>query len=157
MRSVPGYCWRIFQVHLSILSKIQKWYTWWNHLLYQEDGTQQPDRSLNQKWSWYWIQKQYSWCILGEQRYLSELLNRQDSLAERCRWTKKPSIIKAARSMLSEANLATQFWAEAVNHACFTQNRSLIVKGFKKTSYELFHGRKPSISFLHIFGCNCLF
>ena len=57
--------------------------------------------------------------------------------------------------MLSEANLATQFWAEAVNTACFTQNRSLIIKRFKKTAYELFDGRKPSISFLHIFGCKC--
>ena len=57
--------------------------------------------------------------------------------------------------MLSEANLATQFWAEAVNTTCFTQNRSLIVKHFKKTAYELFHGRKPFISFLHIFGYKC--
>jgi len=56
--------------------------------------------------------------------------------------------------MLSEANLTTQFWVEAVNTVCFTQNRSLIIKHFKKTAYELFHGRKPSISFLHIFGCN---
>ena len=57
--------------------------------------------------------------------------------------------------MLSESNLATQFWAEAVNTACFIQNRSLIVKRFKKTAYELFRGRKPTISFLYIFGCKC--
>ncbi|KAI3685795.1 hypothetical protein L6452_35053 [Arctium lappa] len=65
------------------------------------------------------------------------------------------TIIEAARSMLSDSHLPTQFWAEAVNTACFTQNRSLIVKRFGKTAYELFHGRKPSISFLHIFGCQC--
>ncbi|KAI3715344.1 hypothetical protein L6452_22323 [Arctium lappa] len=57
--------------------------------------------------------------------------------------------------MLSDSHLPTQFWTEAVNFACFTQNRSLIVKHFNKTAYELFHGRKPSISFLHIFGCQC--
>ena len=57
--------------------------------------------------------------------------------------------------MLSEANRATQLLAAYVNTACFNQNRSLIVKRFKKTSYKRFHGRKPSISFLHIFGCNC--
>ena len=51
--------------------------------------------------------------------------------------------------------LETQFWAEVVNTTCFTQNRSLIVKSFKKTNYELFHGRNPSSSFLHIFSCNC--
>ncbi|KAI3745848.1 hypothetical protein L6452_08259 [Arctium lappa] len=65
------------------------------------------------------------------------------------------TIIEAARSMLSDSHLPTQFWAEAVNTSCFTQNRSLIVKRFGKTAYELFHGRKPSISFLHIFGCQC--
>ncbi|KAI3702326.1 hypothetical protein L6452_28060 [Arctium lappa] len=57
--------------------------------------------------------------------------------------------------MLSDSHLPTQFWVEAVNTTCFTQNRSLIVKRFGKTAYELFHGRKPSISFLHIFGCQC--
>ncbi|KAI3667170.1 hypothetical protein L6452_42219 [Arctium lappa] len=57
--------------------------------------------------------------------------------------------------MLSDSHLPTQFWAEAVNTACFTQNRSLIIKRFGKTAYELFVGRKPSISFLHIFGCQC--
>ncbi|KAI3692863.1 hypothetical protein L6452_32688 [Arctium lappa] len=57
--------------------------------------------------------------------------------------------------MLSDARLPTQFWVEAVSTACFTQNRSLIVKQFNKTTYELFIGRKSSISFLHIFGCQC--
>ena len=75
----------------------------------------------------------------------------QNGVAER----RNRTIIEAARSMLSEANLATQFWAEAVNTACFTQNQSLIVKRFKKTAYELFHGRNPYISILHNFGCNC--
>ncbi|KAJ9557130.1 hypothetical protein OSB04_011744 [Centaurea solstitialis] len=63
--------------------------------------------------------------------------------------------VEVARSMLSEANLATQLWAEAVNTACYTQNRSLIVKRFRRTPYELFHNRKPSIEHLHIFGCVC--
>ncbi|KAJ9544166.1 hypothetical protein OSB04_023873 [Centaurea solstitialis] len=62
---------------------------------------------------------------------------------------------KATRSRLSEANLATQFWVEAVNTACYTQNRSLIVKRFRRTPYELFRNRKPSIEHLHIFGCVC--
>ncbi|KAI3715006.1 hypothetical protein L6452_21969 [Arctium lappa] len=75
----------------------------------------------------------------------------QNGVAER----RNRTIIEAARSMLNDFHLPTQFWAEAVNTACFTQNRSLIVKRFGKTTYELFHGRKPSISFLHIFGCQC--
>ncbi|KAI3668197.1 hypothetical protein L6452_43274 [Arctium lappa] len=75
----------------------------------------------------------------------------QNGVAER----RNRTIIEAARSMLSDSHLPTQFWVEGVNTACFTQNRSLIIKRFRKTAYELFHGRKPSISFLHIFGCQC--
>ncbi|KAI3727550.1 hypothetical protein L6452_16166 [Arctium lappa] len=75
----------------------------------------------------------------------------QNGVVER----KNRTLCEAARSMLSESNLPTYFWAEAVNTACFTQNRSIIVKRHNKTSYEVFYGRKPNIGFLHVFGCLC--
>ena len=34
-------------------------------------------------------------------------------------------------------------------------NRALIRFILKKTPYELYNGRKPSISHLHVFGCKC--
>nr|GFB95799.1 putative ribonuclease H-like domain-containing protein [Tanacetum cinerariifolium] len=40
----------------------------------------------------------------------------------------------------------------AIATACFTQNRSIIHRRFNKTPYELINGRKPDISFLHVFG-----
>ncbi|KAJ9547456.1 LOW QUALITY PROTEIN: hypothetical protein OSB04_019999 [Centaurea solstitialis] len=83
------------------------------------------------------------------QNFSSVRTPQQNGVAER----RNRTPIEAARSMLSEANLATQFWAEAVNTACYTQNRSLIVKRFRRTPYELFRNRKPSIEHLHIFGC----
>nr|GFB42219.1 retrovirus-related Pol polyprotein from transposon TNT 1-94 [Tanacetum cinerariifolium] len=46
-------------------------------------------------------------------------------------------------------------WAEAIAAACFTQNRSIIHSRFNKTPYELINGRKPDISFLHVFGALC--
>nr|GFA21474.1 retrovirus-related Pol polyprotein from transposon TNT 1-94 [Tanacetum cinerariifolium] len=46
-------------------------------------------------------------------------------------------------------------WAEAIATACFTQNRSIIHNHFNKTPYELINGRKPDISFLHVFGALC--
>nr|GFB54126.1 retrovirus-related Pol polyprotein from transposon TNT 1-94 [Tanacetum cinerariifolium] len=46
-------------------------------------------------------------------------------------------------------------WAEAVATACFTQNRSIIHRRFNKTPYELINGRKPDISFLHVFSALC--
>nr|GEZ49325.1 retrovirus-related Pol polyprotein from transposon TNT 1-94 [Tanacetum cinerariifolium] len=43
--------------------------------------------------------------------------------------------------------------AEAVNTACYVQNRVLVVKPHNKTSYELFHGRTPALSFIRPFRC----
>ncbi|GKA78054.1 retrovirus-related pol polyprotein from transposon TNT 1-94 [Tanacetum coccineum] len=42
---------------------------------------------------------------------------------------------------------------EAVNIACYVQNRVLVVKPHNKTPYELFHGRTPTLSFMRPFGC----
>nr|GEX51852.1 retrovirus-related Pol polyprotein from transposon TNT 1-94 [Tanacetum cinerariifolium] len=43
--------------------------------------------------------------------------------------------------------------AEAVNTACYVQNRVLVTKPQNKTPYELLHGRTPSIGFMRPFGC----
>ncbi|GJU93450.1 putative ribonuclease H-like domain-containing protein [Tanacetum coccineum] len=43
--------------------------------------------------------------------------------------------------------------AEAVNTACYVQNRVLVIKPHNKTPYELFNGRPPTISFMRPFGC----
>ncbi|GJW14378.1 retrovirus-related pol polyprotein from transposon TNT 1-94 [Tanacetum coccineum] len=42
---------------------------------------------------------------------------------------------------------------EAVNTACYTQNRSIIVKSHGKTVYDVFKGRSIDISYFHMFGC----
>lgn len=75
----------------------------------------------------------------------------QNGVAER----KNRTLIEAARSMITEAGLKGCFWAEAVSTACFTQNRSIIVKTHGKTAYEALKLRKPDISFFHVFGCQC--
>ncbi|GJR34271.1 putative ribonuclease H-like domain-containing protein [Tanacetum coccineum] len=43
--------------------------------------------------------------------------------------------------------------AEAVNTACYVQNRVLVTKPHNKTPYELLLGRPPSISFMRPFRC----
>nr|GEU88686.1 copia protein [Tanacetum cinerariifolium] len=48
-----------------------------------------------------------------------------------------------------------QILGRAIATACFTQNRSIIHRHFNKTPYELINGRKPDISFLHVFGALC--
>nr|GEY94058.1 putative ribonuclease H-like domain-containing protein [Tanacetum cinerariifolium] len=44
--------------------------------------------------------------------------------------------------------------AEAVNTACYVQNRVLVTKPHNKTPYELLLGRTPSIGFIRPFGCH---
>ncbi|GJR76983.1 putative ribonuclease H-like domain-containing protein [Tanacetum coccineum] len=51
---------------------------------------------------------------------------------------KNKTLIEAARTMLADSKLPTTFWAEAVNTACYVQNRVLVTKPHNKTSYELF-------------------
>ncbi|GJW36723.1 retrovirus-related pol polyprotein from transposon TNT 1-94 [Tanacetum coccineum] len=65
------------------------------------------------------------------------------------------TIVEAARPMLIFSRAPLFLWAEAIATACYTQNRSIIHRRFVKTPYELINGRKPDISFLHVFGALC--
>nr|GEX80133.1 putative ribonuclease H-like domain-containing protein [Tanacetum cinerariifolium] len=62
------------------------------------------------------------------------------------------SLIEAARTMLVDAKLPVTFWAEAVNIACYVQNRVLVNKSQNRIPYELFNSRIPGIRFLRPFG-----
>ncbi|GKA89826.1 ribonuclease H-like domain-containing protein [Tanacetum coccineum] len=74
----------------------------------------------------------------------------QNGIAKRRNMT----LIEAARTMLADSKLPTTFWAEAVNIACYVQNRVLIFKPHNKTPYELFRGRNHALSFMRPFGCH---
>nr|GFB03966.1 hypothetical protein [Tanacetum cinerariifolium] len=65
------------------------------------------------------------------------------------------TLVEAARTMLIFSRVPLFLWAEAIATACFTQNHSIIHRRFNKTPYELINGRKPDISFLHVFGALC--
>nr|GEV13132.1 hypothetical protein [Tanacetum cinerariifolium] len=64
-------------------------------------------------------------------------------------------LVEAARTMLIFSRAPLFLWAEAIATTCFTQNRSIIHCPFNKTPYEFINGRKPDISFLHVFGALC--
>nr|GFB19338.1 putative ribonuclease H-like domain-containing protein [Tanacetum cinerariifolium] len=55
-----------------------------------------------------------------------------------CKITGKGTI-KTARTMLVDAKLPVTYWVEAVNTACYVQNRVLVNKSQNKTPYELFN------------------
>nr|GEX66461.1 hypothetical protein [Tanacetum cinerariifolium] len=104
-----------------------------------DNGTEFKNNDLNQ------------FCgIKGIKREFSVLRTpQQNDIAER----KNMTLIEAARTMLADSLLPIPFWAEAVNTACYVQNRVLVTKPHNKTPYELLHGRTPSIGFMTPFGC----
>ncbi|GJW44686.1 ribonuclease H-like domain-containing protein [Tanacetum coccineum] len=70
------------------------------------------------------------------------------SLAKR----KNRTLIEAARTMLADSKLPTTFWAEAVNTACYVQNRVLVIKPHNKTPYELFLGYSTNSKAFRVFN-----
>jgi len=62
------------------------------------------------------------------------------------------TIVEHARSMLLSANLPTELWAEASACAVYLLNRieSRVRPG--STPYEMWHGKKPSLAYLQVFG-----
>ncbi|KAI3697969.1 hypothetical protein L6452_31076 [Arctium lappa] len=86
-----------------------------------------------------------------ERQYSAPRTPQQNGVAER----RNRTLIEAARSLLADSKLPITFWAEAVNTACYVQNRVLVVKPKNKTPYELLNKRKPFIGFFKPFGCPC--
>nr|GFC86634.1 retrovirus-related Pol polyprotein from transposon TNT 1-94 [Tanacetum cinerariifolium] len=85
------------------------------------------------------------------QQFSAARTPQQNSVVER----RNRTLVEAARTMLTFANLPSFLWAEAIATACFTQNRSIIHKHFDKTPYELINKRKQNIKFFRVFGCRC--
>nr|GFB61861.1 retrovirus-related Pol polyprotein from transposon TNT 1-94 [Tanacetum cinerariifolium] len=83
------------------------------------------------------------------QQFSAARTPQQNGVVER----RNRTLVEAARTMLTFANLLLFLWAEAIATAYFTQNRSIIHKRFDKTPYELMSKRKPNIKFFHVFGC----
>ncbi|GJW28923.1 retrovirus-related pol polyprotein from transposon TNT 1-94 [Tanacetum coccineum] len=77
--------------------------------------------------------------------------SQQNDVVER----RNQTLVKAARTMLIFSKASLFLWAEAINTACYTQNRSLISLRYNKTPYELMHDKKLDLSFFHIFGLLC--
>jgi hypothetical protein len=68
---------------------------------------------------------------------------------------KNRTLLYMARTMLDEYKTSDQFWAEAVNTACYAINRLYLHRILKKTSYELLTGKKTNVSYFRVFGSKC--
>ncbi|GKB92876.1 putative ribonuclease H-like domain-containing protein [Tanacetum coccineum] len=104
-----------------------------------DNGTEFKNNDMNQFCGMKGIKREFSVARTPQQNGVAERKNR--------------TLIEAARTMLADSLLPTTFWAEAVNTACYVQNRVLVTKPHNKTPYELLLGRPPSISFMRPFGC----
>lgn len=61
------------------------------------------------------------------------------------------TIQESGRTMLLKSRLSPEFWAEAINCAVYTMNRT-IKSSETRTPYELWTGNKPDVGNLKIFG-----
>ena len=57
-----------------------------------------------------------------------------------------------ARCMMVTAGVPKEFWPFALSTAVYLKNRSFH-SSHGKTPFEMFHGNRPDLSHLHIFGC----
>nr|GEX28784.1 hypothetical protein [Tanacetum cinerariifolium] len=106
-----------------------------------DNGTEFKNKTLAKFFDEVGISQQFSAARTPQQNGVVEKRNR--------------TLVEAARTMLTFANLPFFLWAESIATACFTQNRSIIHKRFDKTPYELMNKRKPNINFFYVFGCRC--
>ena len=75
----------------------------------------------------------------------------QNGCAERTNRT----VVELARTMLLAKNLPKFLWAEAVNAAVYTLNRTGPSSVNGKTPYELFTGKNIHLEKFHVFGIGC--
>jgi hypothetical protein len=60
-----------------------------------------------------------------------------------------------ARTMLDDHGTPRCFWADAISTACYVSNRIFLRSILLLTPFELWFGRKPSVSHFRHFGCKC--
>ena len=72
----------------------------------------------------------------------------QNGIAER----KNRSLTEMAQCMLIDADLANQFWGEAVMTVTYLQNR-LPTRAIEKTPHEAWYGKQPDQKHVRTFGC----
>ncbi|KAK8600547.1 hypothetical protein V6N12_050400 [Hibiscus sabdariffa] len=62
------------------------------------------------------------------------------------------TLLDMVRSMMSHSDLPTSFWGHALETVVFTLNY-VPSKSVQKTPYEIWTGKRPSMSFTKVWGC----
>jgi transposase InsO family protein len=86
----------------------------------------------------------------GVQRHYSASYSpQQNGVIERYNQT----VVGMAQALLKQRGMSAVFWGEAVVTAVYILNRSPTKAFNGRTPYEAWHGRKPAVSHLRVFGC----
>ncbi|GJS75569.1 retrovirus-related pol polyprotein from transposon TNT 1-94 [Tanacetum coccineum] len=101
-----------------------------------DNGTEFKNSEMNQFCKMKGIKREFSVARTPQQNGVAERKNR--------------TLIEAARTMLADSLLHTTFWAEAINTACYVQNRVLVTKPHNKTPYELLIGNKLLVMLMQV-------
>nr|GEW91662.1 retrovirus-related Pol polyprotein from transposon TNT 1-94 [Tanacetum cinerariifolium] len=126
-------------IHKSFITGIENQLNHRIKIIRCDNGTEFKNSEMNQFYQMKRIKREFSVARTPQQNVVAKRNNR--------------TLIEAARTMLTDSLLPTIFWAEAVNTACYVQNRVLVIKPQNKIPYELLIGRSPNIDFMKPFGC----
>lgn len=102
-----------------------------------DGGGEYVNRELKEFYELEGIQTQFTTAYSPQQNGVAERKNR--------------SLQEMATCMLLDAGLAKRFWGEAIATAAYLQNR-LPSRTVDRTPYEVWFGKKPSLSYLRVFG-----
>uniref|UniRef100_I1NXJ5 Integrase catalytic domain-containing protein n=1 Tax=Oryza glaberrima TaxID=4538 RepID=I1NXJ5_ORYGL len=84
-----------------------------------------------------------------QRHYTAPYSPQQNGIVER----RNQSVVGMARALLKQRRMPAIFWGEAVVTAVYILNRSPTKALDGRTPYEAWHGRKPAVSHLRVFGC----
>jgi hypothetical protein len=62
-------------------------------------------------------------------------------------------VVRMARALLKQRGMPAIFWGDAVVTTVYILNRSPTKALNGRTPYEAWHGCKPAVSHLRVFGC----
>ncbi|BAF27802.2 Os11g0199800 [Oryza sativa Japonica Group] len=84
-----------------------------------------------------------------QRHYTAPYSPQQNGVVER----RNQTVVGMARALLKQRGMPAIFWGEAVVTAVYILNRSPTKALDGRTPYEAWHGRKPGVSHLRVFGC----
>jgi hypothetical protein len=84
-----------------------------------------------------------------QRHYCASYSLQQNGIVER----RNQAVVGMARALLKQRRMPAVFWGEAVVTVVYILNRSPTKALNGRTSYEAWHGRKPTVSHLRVFSC----